>query len=153
MELLSRRTFLGAGLAAAAGLGRAADSDPPRGHPAANVHDQLLALAAGHEERRRARFAAVKSKEDLAALQASLREAFLNLLGGLPASSGPPPALVTGTIAADGYRIEKLLFESFPGYFVPALLYVPAAGAGRFPGVVSPCGHSAVGKAAAPYQT
>src|SRR3954468_9461177 len=103
MEPVSRRTFLGAGLAAAACLGRGADARP------ANVHDQLLDLAARHEERRRARFAAVKSREDLAALQASLRDTFLKLLDGLPASSGPPPARVVGTIAADGYRIEKLV--------------------------------------------
>jgi dienelactone hydrolase len=147
MEPLSRRTFLGFGLAASAGLVRAADARP------ANVHDQLLDLAARHEERRRARFAVVKSKADLAALQQSLRDTFLGLLGGLPEANGPPPARVTGTIEADGYRIEKLAFESVPGYFVPALLYVPKTTAGPLPGVVSPCGHSADGKAAPPYQT
>src|SRR5437763_354901 len=38
------------------------------------------------------------------------------------------------------------------GYVVPALLYVPKA-AGPMPGVISPCGHSTNGKAAAAYQT
>src|SRR5262249_36871884 len=38
------------------------------------------------------------------------------------------------------------------GYFVSALLYKPKRIAGRVPGIISPCGHSAVGKAAAPYQ-
>ncbi len=147
MEAFTRRAFLGSGLAALAGLGRAADARP------ANVHDQLLELAARHEERRKSRFAAVRSPADLAALQASLRDTFLKLLGGLPRASGPPPARVTGVIEADGYRIEKLAFESFPGYFVPALFYVPKAPAGPLPGVVSPCGHSNVGKAAPPYQT
>src|SRR5581483_10646193 len=146
MEPLSRRTFLGVGLAASAGLLRAADARP------ANVHDHLLELAARHEQRRRARFAAVQSPAELAALQKSLRESFLNLLDGLPQAGGPPPARVTGTIDADGYRIEKLAFESAPDYFVPALLYLPKS-AGPRPGVVSPCGHSAVGKAAPQYQT
>src|SRR5204862_3516185 len=55
-------------------------------------------------------------------------------------------------VEAHGYRIEKFAFESFPGYFVPALLYVPKA-SGPMPGVISPCGHSTNGKAAGAYQT
>src|SRR5687768_7939555 len=105
MEPLSRRTFLGCGLAASAGLVTAAEARP------ANVHDQLLDLAARHEGRRRARFAAVQSKADLTALRTSLRDTFLGLLGGLPAANGPPPVRVTGMVEADGYRIEKLAFE------------------------------------------
>src|SRR5262249_41564683 len=147
MGPLSRRTFLGFGLAASAGMALAAEPPP------ANVHDQLLDLAARHEERRRARVPAGKTNAGLAALQDRLRGTFLGLLGGLPDVQGPPPARVTGTIEADGYRIEKLAFESAPGYLVPALLYLPKAAGGPLPGVVSPCGHSAVGKAAPAYQT
>jgi dienelactone hydrolase len=143
---ISRREFLACGLAASAGVGVGAEG------PAADVHRQLLDLAARHEERRRARFAAVKTRADLDALQKELRAAFLRLLDGLPEAKGPPPAKVTGTIEADAYRIEKLVFESAPGHFVPALLYKPWKAAGPLPGVVSPCGHSDVGKAAGPYQ-
>ena len=57
-----------------------------------------------------------------------------------------------GTIEADDYTIEKLAYESCPGYFVPALLYRPKNRAGALPGVLSPCGHSAVGKAEKTYQ-
>jgi len=31
----------------------------------------------------------------------------------------------TGTIQEDGYRIEKLYYESLPGLYVPANLYIP----------------------------
>src|SRR5262245_10140816 len=116
MNPLSRREFLYLGLAAA-GFAYAADTPPP------NVHQQILDLAAHQEEKRRARFAAVKSKADLEALQKSLRETFLRLIGGLPEAEGPPPVKITGKIEADDYLIEKLVFESFPGYFVSALLY------------------------------
>jgi dienelactone hydrolase len=152
MDRLSRRAFLRLGLAASAGLVHAADA------PASDVHQQLLELAARQEERRRARFAAVRSPADLAALQQSLRKTFLRIIGGLPERTGPPPARTTGRIEADDYIIEKLAFESLPGYFVPALLYRPKAAAGYprsgspRPAVLSPCGHSAVGKAADAYQ-
>src|SRR4051794_23470425 len=106
MTPLSRRDFLGLGLAAATGLGRGEEPRP------ANVHRQLLDLAAKQEERRRAKFAAVKSKADLDSLQKELRASFLRLLDGLPEAKGPPPAKVTGTIEADDYRVEKLAFES-----------------------------------------
>ena len=42
-----------------------------------------------------------------------------------------------GTIRREGYRIEKLTFESYPGMAVPALLYVPEGIRGRAPGIVS----------------
>jgi len=32
---------------------------------------------------------------------------------------------ITGTIQEDGYRIEKLYYESLPGLYVPANLYIP----------------------------
>src|SRR5207237_5949316 len=67
-------------------------------------------------------------------------------------ASAPPPVKKTGRIEGDGYVIDKFVFESFPGYFVPALLYRPRKATGRVPGILSPCGHSAVGKAADSYQ-
>jgi dienelactone hydrolase len=63
-----------------------------------------------------------------------------------------PPAKILSTIEAEDYVIEKLVFESSPGYFVSALLYKPRRITGRVPGVISPCGHSPVGKAASTYQ-
>jgi len=145
----SRRELLYLGLAAS--LGRPRSLLAAEGK-AANVHQQLLELAARQQEKRRARFAAVKTREDLETLQKTLRESFLGLLDGLPRSKGAPPARVTGRIEDADYLVEKLVFESFPGYFVSALLYKPRKITAALPGVISPCGHSAVGKAAPDYQ-
>lgn len=117
-----------------------------------DVHRQVLDLAARQEGERRDRFAAVKTKTELDALQKSLRDKFLGLLDCLPHVQGAPPAKILGTIEADDHVIHKLVFESFPGYFVSALLYKPKKIAGRLPAVISPCGHSPVGKAAGTYQ-
>jgi dienelactone hydrolase len=117
-----------------------------------DLHQQLLDLADHQQKERRAHFAAATSKADLETLQKSLREKLLRLLGGLPPSNGVPPAKILSTIEAEDYVIEKLVFESSPGYFVSALLYKPRKITGRVPGVISPCGHSAVGKAASTYQ-
>ena len=150
MNSLPRREVLRLGLAAAT-VGRV----PARADNAdtADIHQELLALAAGQEKARRARFAAVKTRTELGSLQESLRQAFLGILGGLPARPDRPPTVTTtGRIETEDYLIEKFVFESWPGYYVSALLYKPKNVAGARPGILSPCGHAAVGKAADPYQ-
>jgi dienelactone hydrolase/pimeloyl-ACP methyl ester carboxylesterase len=56
----------------------------------------------------------------------------------------------------DVYTIEKVIFESRPGFRVTANLYIPKGRTGRMPAVIGTCGHggpSAKGKSAAPYQS
>ncbi|HUX95091.1 MAG TPA: alpha/beta hydrolase family protein [Bacteroidales bacterium] len=48
---------------------------------------------------------------------------------------------VTGTIKKDGYRIEKIVFESFPGFYVTGCLYIPEKIKGRVPAVLNLIGH------------
>jgi len=146
---VTRRDFLYAGLAAGACVGLAQGAAPKT----KNVHEQLLELAAQQEKERRARFAAIKTKAELEALQKKLRETFLRLIDDLPTAEGVPMIRKTGVIEADDYVIEKLVFESLPGYFVPALLYKPKKLKAAAPGILSPCGHSVVGKAENSYQT
>ena len=146
MAPLSRRELFLLGLAASTGLARA---DGPGG---ADVHRQLFDMAARLEKERRARFAAVKTSAELEDLQGVLRRAFLRLLDGLPERAGIPAVTTTGRIEDADYSVEKLVYESLPGYLVPALLYRPKGVAGPLPAVLSPCGHSAIGKAAQDYQ-
>jgi dienelactone hydrolase len=145
MSSLSRREFLYTGLAGAALHRQAAGAEsasPP------DVHQQILEIAARQQDERRKRFAAVSTKADLDKLQQSLRQSFLDLLDGLPERDGVPPARVFGKIDADDYTVDKLAFESFPGYFVTGLLYKPKKIEGKHPGIIGPCGHSTTGKAA-----
>jgi len=111
-----------------------------------------LDRAWAQDDARRARFAAVSSKAELTALQGELRRKIVDLIGGLPAERTPLNARVGATIAGDSYRIEKVVFESVPGFHVTALLYVPDAPAGPKPAVLLACGHSPLGKAYPPYQ-
>jgi len=94
------------------------------------------------DERRKAAFSAIRTEEQLRALQASLRDRLLSAIGGLPAEKTPLQARTTGTIQRPGYRIEKVIFESLPGFHVTALLYLPDAPSGPKPAVLVPCGHS-----------
>ena len=55
-----------------------------------------------------------------------------------PATRTPLNAQITGRIQMAGFHIEKLIFESLPGIFVTALLYVPDGGAAPRPAVLVP---------------
>ncbi len=110
--------------------------------------DRAWAFDAARQEA----FARVKTEADLVALQSEIRRKVLDVIGGLPEERTPLNARVTGTIPMDGYRIEKLVFESLPGIHVTALVYVPDAPAGKEPAVLLACGHSPDGKAHPGYQ-
>ena len=146
--MLSRRDFLCVSAAAAAGLAHADGA----ANATVDVHQQLLDEAARQEKQRRERFAAVATQADLEALQRISAASFSNCSTACPRSARRPFRR-QGQSDGDDYRIETLVFESFPGYFVAALLYVPKNPDGKAPGILSPCGHSAIGKAAGPYQT
>lgn len=91
------------------------------------------------------------SAADARARRAQVRERLLRSLGGFPART-PLNAQVTGVINADGYRIEKIVFESQPRFYVTANLYVPTRGAGPFPAILFPLGHEEGAKAHSAWQ-
>lgn len=92
--------------------------------------------------------------EAVAAYQKGLREKFLAAIGGLPERTPLNPQ-VTGTVVRDGYRVEKIIFESQPKHFVTALLFLPAGDRCKppYPGVLVPCGHAKDAKGHDEYQT
>jgi hypothetical protein len=53
-----------------------------------------------------------------------------------------------GTLPRDGYRIEKMTFETYPGLANAAIVYIPDNTPGRVPGIISISGHTNVSKAA-----
>ena len=78
-----------------------------------------------------------------------VRQTFLSLLGGLPDYNGPLNPRITGRIEAGNYTIEKVIFESLPGFYVTANVYRPSSPlnqAGRYPGVLLQAGHTQEGK-------
>jgi cephalosporin-C deacetylase-like acetyl esterase len=75
-----------------------------------------------------------------------VRAKILELIGGLAEHRGPVAVKEFGSLTGDGFRIEKLAYESLPGLWVTANLYIPAVGDGPFPAVLLAPGHEATGK-------
>ncbi|MGC8668175.1 MAG: alpha/beta hydrolase family protein [Chthonomonadales bacterium] len=90
----------------------------------------------------------VNEAADLSEAIRRRREEFLDALGiaeYLGSGDRPaPPWTVTGDLERPGYRIRKLWYESIPGLYVTANLYLPdtpAVGSGA-PAVLYLCGHA-----------
>ena len=94
---------------------------------------------------------ALATQDQVLAYQTHIRQAFIDALGGFPERT-PLNAKVTGTVRREGYRVDKVLFESQPHFYVTGLLYLPETVMARVPGVLVPCGHSAGGKDLDAYQ-
>jgi dienelactone hydrolase len=86
---------------------------------------------------------APSTRDELEARQPAELLAIRAALGLDPLPPGTPlRARVTGVVQRTGYRIEKIVYESRPGFPVTAHLYVPTtAGGGPFPVILNPHGH------------
>lgn len=74
-----------------------------------------------------------------------VRKQLLDDIGGLPDYHGPLNPRVTGQIRTESYTIEKVVYESLPGFYVTANLYRPNV-PGRYPAVLMQSGHTQEGK-------
>jgi dienelactone hydrolase len=118
--------------------------------PRRMLRDYLLAQTKIQFDARRQAIAALKTPEDVKRRQDDLKAKFLQALGGFPERT-PLNAKVVGSEQRDGYKVERVIYESRPNHHVTANFYLPE-GKGPFPGVLVPCGHSANGKASDAYQ-
>ena len=169
-RIISRRSLLAAGGAGVLGLtaentipwsrGYAAQvggSAAPTKIAAMNrfprmVQEWLVAQVREAENRGNILRSALQTKQDALDYVASCRERIKRCFGPFPEKT-PLNARTTRVIERDTYRIENVIFESRPGFFVTANLYIPKGRTTPMPGVVGTCGHSLNGKAQEAYQS
>jgi cephalosporin-C deacetylase-like acetyl esterase len=90
---------------------------------------------------RHAEIAGLNSAQDWLKRQEIVREKLIESIGLLPGKT-PLNPVITGIIRQDGFRIEKVIFESFPGFYVTGCLYVPEKLKGKAPAVLNVIGHN-----------
>ena len=107
-------------------------------------------MAWQQDEERIAAWRSIRTDADMFRLQRDLREKLLQMIGGLPKTRTPLRAKITGTIPMNGFHIKKVIFESLPGLYVTALLYVPddreSGKTKKYPAFLVPAGHATDGK-------
>ena len=119
-----------------------AAAEPTRGDRmiAAYFETQTRALA-------EASMAQVRSADDWKTRRGEARRELLEMLGLDPLPERTDlKATITGTVDHAEFTVENLHFQSRPGLYVTANLYVPKNLAGPAPAVLYVCGHGAVKK-------
>jgi cephalosporin-C deacetylase-like acetyl esterase len=81
-----------------------------------------------------------------------VREKFREMIHGYP-ERNPLAAVSVAAHQRDGYRVENVMFQSRPNFWVTANLYIPEPRRARCAGIVSPTGHAAWGRMDPEYQT
>ena len=90
---------------------------------------------------RRSSVSRLKTKSEWEARQAQTKKIFAEIAGDFPAKTPLNPK-ITGTVKKDGFTVEKLYFESRPGYYVTAALFLPSGKKGKLPAILYCCGHT-----------
>jgi len=85
----------------------------------------------------------IRNLEDWKKQRPELRRQLLEMLGldPLPART-PLKAQMTGRLQRNGYRIEKIVFQSLPGLYVTGNFYLPDGPPKSLPTILYLCGHS-----------
>jgi cephalosporin-C deacetylase-like acetyl esterase len=160
----SRREFLGTSSIALAALatnsrGAVKQGENAPGETATRQRDywndlpgRMTAQVNAARAKRKSELAQLKSRSAADERIAMVRTRVWELIGG-KLDESPLNPRTTGTIDRDAYRIEKIIFESQPEFYVTGNLYLPKSSAGRAPGIIAPLGHTTDGKTYRSYQT
>jgi cephalosporin-C deacetylase-like acetyl esterase len=104
---------------------QSSETDSPQPAFQNNIRDYLSKVAAEITDNS---LSDINSVADWEKVQPQRHQEFIEMMGIQDYAEKEKPDLnvkVTGTIQHDGYRIEKLYYESLPGLYVPAHLYIP----------------------------
>jgi cephalosporin-C deacetylase-like acetyl esterase len=101
---------------------------------------------------RKAVVGALASRADWESYQRKTRATLAEVVGAFPEKTPLNPR-VTGVVQKPGYRIEKVIYESQPGFHVTAALFVPEGLKGKAPAILYCSGHSDGGFRTPSYMT
>jgi dienelactone hydrolase len=148
-SLLVQNLLMDPGTAAAEAVAKAgtAPALPLQNRFPRMMQDWLAKQVGDIEAQGNLRRAVLKTKADAEAYVKWARQRIRECFGPEPEKT-PLNARVTGTVEREAYRIEKILFESRPGFLVTGNLYLPKAREGARPAVLVCCGHSENSKCA-----
>jgi len=92
-------------------------------------------------ETRAIKVAQISTMAELLERQADVRKTMWEILGPFPEKT-PLNARITGTVEKEGYRVENIIYESLPGFYVTASLFIPANINKPAPAILFCSGHS-----------
>src|SRR4029078_2393060 len=109
-------------------------------NPGSLVLNHLNRQAEDYYTIRDHQIAGLKTKSDWKNRQQLVKEKLNEIMGPFPKRGGLNPE-ITGIIQKDGYRIEKIIYESVPGFYETGCLYIPDNLKGSAPAILNVIGH------------
>ncbi len=95
-------------------------------------------------DRRETEISHLKTKSDWLARQKKVRELFTKVIGQFPEKT-PLNAKVVGVVQKENFKVEKIIYESQPNFYVTAAMYIPNNITEKRPAIIYTCGHSILG--------
>ncbi|HEX6892944.1 MAG TPA: alpha/beta hydrolase family protein [Chryseolinea sp.] len=109
-------------------------------NPGSQLINHLTDLASQLYSERDTAIAKLRDKKDWLDRQALVKKKLQEVVGPFPERT-PLRAITTGTIKKNGYRIEKIIFQSMPEFYVTGCLFIPDGIKGKAPAVLNLIGH------------
>jgi len=102
-------------------------------------------------DRRDREIAGLSTRDDWLKRQEKTREILMRVVGPFPEKTPLNPR-ITEIVNKPGYRIEKVIYESMPDFFVSGCLFVPEGTSGKRPAILNVIGHTGIAFRAGSYQ-
>ena len=109
-------------------------------------YSYLMRMVHGYNEKRSENLQqALSSKSAAQKYVGNVKQKIREVMGTLP-ERGDLHAQVTGRVQGPGFYVEKIIFQSEPGRYVTAHLYLPDKHQQPLPACIEMCGHGLTGK-------
>ena len=97
------------------------------------------------------KMATLKTREDWENKKQEVNRIYRDIVGTFPEKT-PLNAKVTGVLKRDDFKVEKIIFESMPGFHVTGSLFIPNKLKGKHPAILYVSGHTELAYKAPNYQ-
>ncbi len=121
-------------------------SDAPQ-----RLQRHLNSLAFEHLDRRSQALQQLESADQWQQHQQQIRETLDRIVGPFPERT-PLNAQVKSVLQKDGYRVERIVFESLPDFYVTGCLFIPDQRQDPAPTILNVIGHTGIAFRGAGYQ-
>ncbi len=96
-----------------------------------------------HLQAREEAIAQLKTERDWRFRQQQVKQLLNHILGPFPERTPLHPQ-ITGVVQKDGYRVEKIIFQSMPNFYVTGCLFIPDKRQEKTPAILNPIGHTGI---------
>ena len=116
-----------------------------------SLYWHISSQAYDYLDKRKEAISGLHSLSDWQQRQEWIKETLLDIIGPFPEKT-PLNAKVLRTVDKGSYKMDHIIYESRPGYFVTSSMYIPKKIKGRSPVIIHCSGHSATGYRVEPFQ-